>query len=81
MSHREIETEIMKIDPKSNDSHAVMPFDPLTVINVANVVVVTMDQRKTLVKLFCKNKVDTYNSMVAQIRDSYTYGAYVVCYY
>jgi len=38
---------------------------------VRNVVVVTMDQRKTLVKLFRKSQLDTYNSIVAEIRGSY----------
>jgi hypothetical protein len=71
MSLREIETEIMKINSTATDSHAVVPFDPNVVISVRNVVVVTMDQRKTLVKLFRKSQLDTYNSIVAEIRGSY----------
>jgi hypothetical protein len=71
MSLREIETEIMKINSTATDSHAVVPFDPNVVISVRNVVVVTMDQRNTLVKLFRKSQLDTYNSIVAEIRGSY----------
>jgi len=80
LSHREIQTEIMKIDPKAADSHAVMLFVPQTVVSIGNVLVITMDQRKTLVKLFRKNKVDIYKIMVPESR-AYTSRSNVFCSY
>jgi len=71
MSKKEIQLEILKIDPSVTGNYAVMPIDVTIPTTLLNVVVVTLEQRKTLMKMFDKKNTPAYLQMVKEIQASY----------
>lgn len=69
ISQNEIEQEIMKIDPNPRlGVYVVMPVDSSVIICPQNVVVVTAQQRKQLMKLVHTKKLQEYNRITAQLK-------------
>jgi len=71
MSKTEVEIEILKIDPSVTGNYAVMPIDVTIPTTLLNVVVVTLEQRTTLMKMFDKKNTPAYLQMVKEIQASY----------
>ena len=71
MCKRDVELEILKVDPSATGNYAVMPVDTKKPTSPQNVVVVTLQQRKTLMKKVDMNDTVEYASMVLEILASY----------
>ena len=71
MSKREVELEILKVDPSATGNYAVMPVDTRIATGPQNVVIVTLQQRKTLMKKVDMDDTAEYASMVSEILASY----------
>jgi len=71
MSKTEVEIEILKIDPSATGNYALMPVDTKIPTTTQNLVVVTLEQRVTLMKLFDKKDTIAYLELVKEIRTSY----------
>ena len=64
----EIEDEVMKVDPTPLPGvYAVVPIDCTAMVSPQNIAVVTMKERKTLIKLFQANNIDTYAETIGHI--------------
>lgn len=68
MSRADIQLEILKIDPSATGNYAVMPVDTKMPTTTKNLVVVTLEQRITLMKLFDKKDTPAYLEMVKEIQ-------------
>jgi len=69
ISQNEIDQEIIKIDPNPClGMYVVMPVDSNVMICPQNVVVVTAQQRKQLMKLVHTKKLQEYNRITAQLK-------------
>ena len=71
MCKREVEFEILKVDPSATGNYAVMPVDTTIPTSPQNVVVVTLQQRATLMKKLDRKLTVEYASMVSGILASY----------
>jgi len=71
MCRREVEFEILKVDPSSTGNYAVMPVDTKIPTSPQNVVVVTLQQRTALMKKLDMNDTTEYAGMVSKILASY----------
>ena len=71
MSFDGIELEIKKVYPKGSSIYAVMPVDTTVVVGPQNVVVVTVEQRKMLLKLVKSGALQEYTRVCASIKESY----------
>ena len=70
MSKSEVKLEILKVDPSVTGNYAVMPIDVTIPTTLLNVVVVTLEQRTTLMKMFDKKNTPAYLEMVKEIQAS-----------
>jgi len=69
ISQNEIEQAIIKIDPNPRlGMYIVMPVDSRAMICPQNVVVVTAEQRKKLMKLVHQNNIQEYNRIIMQLK-------------
>ena len=69
IGQNEIEQEIMKIDPNPRlGVYVVMPVDSSVIICPQNVVVVTAQQRKQLMKLVHTKNLQEYNRITTQLK-------------
>ena len=63
--------EILKVGPSATGNYAVMPVDIRIPTNTHNVFVVTLQQRKILMKKVDTKNTADYASMVSEILASY----------
>jgi len=64
----EIEIEVLKIDPNPLlGVYAVVPIDCTAIVNPENIVVVSMMERKKLIKMFKANNIAKYTHTICQI--------------
>jgi len=71
MGQAEIEIEIRKVDTKGILQLAVMPVDVKQKTSPQNVVVVTLQQRKELLKIVKARDFDEYTRIITAIQESY----------
>jgi len=68
MSQKEIEFEITKIDKNATGEYLIVPIDINTAISPLNSTVVSVEQRKKLMKLVKKRDILEYTRMVTDIQ-------------
>jgi len=71
MCQKEIETEINKVDKQETGNYVMMPIDTGKRITTENSVVVTLEQRKALMKLVNKQNIEEYTRIVLEIQNPY----------
>jgi len=71
MGQAEIEIEIRKVATKGILQFAVMPVDVKQKTSPQNVVVVTLKQRKELLKIVKARDFDEYTRIITAIQESY----------
>ena len=64
----EIEMQVIKINPNPLPGvYAVVPIDCTAIVTPENIAVVSLKERKTLIKLFRANDIEKYTHTVVQI--------------
>jgi len=71
MCQKEIESEINKVDKQGTGKYVMMPIDITKPITIGNSVVVTLEERKALMKLVNKKNIQEYTRTVVTIQSSY----------
>jgi len=69
---KDIDFEITKIDKTKSSKFTLMPLEIENIISTKNCVVVTLEQRKNLMKLVNETRLDEYATIVTELRGFYT---------
>ena len=67
MSQKEIELEITKVDKHATGKYLIMPIDIHIPISPLNLIVVSVEQRKNLMKLVTKGDLLEYTRIITEI--------------
>ena len=71
MCQKEIEFEINKVDKQGTGNYVMMPIDTRKIITTENSVVVTLEQRKALMKLVNEKNIEEYTRTLLKIQSAY----------
>jgi len=71
MCQQEIEIEINKVDKQGTGNYVMMPMDTRKPITTENSVVVTLEERKVLMKLVNKQNIEEYTRILLEIQSAY----------